>query len=770
MTTVKLEARFVDGFGVAGRAYRADDPGRRFVVELLVNGSATEAAIADRPDDDLRSEGVDDGRYAFLFPLPRSLATSARTIEVRIANRDDVPGVRVEPPAEAKAPPPAGGAVEWSGGLRFTGWLASQPGAPPPAVAAYIDEQLVEEAQALGFRQIGSPRPGPQRSFDFHLPRRYADGQVWRVRFRAQDGRELAGSPVSFLAFADGLETALAPSSPSSPSAGLRARAQLFDRLLPGGAPFSSYSDLRTNFVPRADAAARTRWAVVVLDGDDLQRTLDSVETQTLSDWTCGVLGASDDPFAFAPEDLLAFVEGHATEADWFLFVLAGVALDPGALARFGSAADGGASLIYCDREVEGEGGALWPLALPAFDHERMLEQPYFAPAFALPRATVLAAAQAEIGDVFRLANVAFDDGGGEDAALHLPGPAVRHRPGLLAGGLARFREATRAHLAVRGVAATVNASRRGDGDPFCRVRRHPTRRPSVSIVVPMRDGLAGFRRCVDSLAPAAAKAGAEIVVIDNESREPETIAQLQSLTGRGVAVLREPGRFGFARLCNAGARRVHSDILCFVSPELVALDDDWLEEMVSRHVDPRVGAVGAKTIWPSGLIDHAGFVLGINFAAAPAFRDRPDGDPGYGGCLRCARRTGAVSSACMTTPRALFLDLGGFDSDRYPSALADLDYGLRVSARGHSVIVTPHATLRRDGGDARRDDGGDARLETALRAIRNAWGEALIDDPDYNPLLALSDPPYSALAWPPRALLPRSRRPPIDRRPPAGF
>ena len=766
--SVTVEARFVDRLGIVGHAYQAAEPERRFVVEVLVDGLVTDVTIADRPDEDLRAAGVGDGRYAFLAPLSRVLAESARSIEVRVANRDDIPGAIVDlSEGDAGTAHVAAGAVAWRGGLRFAGWIESLGDRAPPKVAAFIDDELVAEAPAPSWRHTDAPRAGPQRGFDLHLPRRYADGQAWRVHFRSDAGRELAGSPVAFFAFPEGLETAL---SRFAATPGQRLQAELVDRLFPNSLPFSAYPALKPSFVPEPQPESPALWGVVILDGNGLQETLDSLVAQTHADWTCAVLGSPADPFAYEPEALAGFVEGHATEAGWFLFTLAGVRLDEAALARFGAAAEERASLIYCDREIEGGDGTVWPLALPAFDDERMLEQAYFAPVFALPRRAVLAAARSGIGDIFRLANSPFDAGNAGRSALHLPGPAARHRERLLAGGEARFRQATRAHLAARGVSAAVVVEA-NDGEPFCRVRRRSAQPRSVTVVVPTRDRVDRLSRCLEALAPAAARARAEILVVDNESREPATLDVLRGLARRGVRVVRAGGPFRFARLCNAGAAEVQTELLCFLNPGLVALDDDWLEDMVSRHVDERVGVAGAKLIGPGGVIDHAGMVLNVNFAPAGAFRDRLDGDPGYGGALRAAHRTGAVASDCMTTRRDCFLAAGGFDEVRYPAHLGHVDYCLKISASGLSVVFTPHAALRRPDGTVNlRDQGSGAAFQRELSSLRNTWGEALVDDPGYSPLLASSDPPYSALAWPPRDLAPRLRRSPVERRPPKGL
>ena len=69
-------------------------------------------------------------------------------------------------------------------------------------------------------------------------------------------------------------------------------------------------------------------------------------------------------------------------------------------------------------------------------------------------------------------------------------------------------------------------------------------------------------------------------------------------------------------------------------------------------------------------------------------------------------------------------------------------------------------------------DRAGDKamRFERELRNLRNKWGDALIDDPYYNPVLSLDPVPFSALAWPPRRRAPRLNLPPRPVNLPPGF
>ena len=49
-------------------------------------------------------------------------------------------------------------------------------------------------------------------------------------------------------------------------------------------------------------------------------------------------------------------------------------------------------------------------------------------------------------------------------------------------------------------------------------------------------------------------------------------------------------------------------------------------------------------------------------------------------------------------------------------------------------------------------------------------WGDVLMQDPYYNPMLSLDGLPFSALAWPARALNPRFNRPIKAKAIPEGF
>ncbi|WP_461717884.1 glycosyltransferase family 2 protein [Bradyrhizobium liaoningense] len=326
-------------------------------------------------------------------------------------------------------------------------------------------------------------------------------------------------------------------------------------------------------------------------------------------------------------------------------------------------------------------------------------------------------------------------------------------------------------HLDARAVSADVTPQQ-VNLFPAVRIGRAiPHQR--VTVVIPTRDGLPLLRTCIDSIAPAVEFCRADILVVDNDSVDPKTIAYLAGLARRGVRTLRVEGPFNFARLNNHAAATLDSDVLCLLNNDIEASSKDWLEEMLTRLAEPDVGAVGALLTWPGGVVQHGGVVLGMNFAATHAFTDRFGDDPGFLDQLLVAHECSAVTAACLATRRRDYLAVGGMDESRFAIAFNDVDYCLRLRQAGKRIVFTPHAKLvHAESASRGRDDRADrrGRFEHELNLLRARWGEWLNEDPAYNPQLSRDGIPYSGLAWPPGPRAPRYNHLESARDVPLGF
>jgi GT2 family glycosyltransferase len=494
---------------------------------------------------------------------------------------------------------------------------------------------------------------------------------------------------------------------------------------------------------------------------------------QTHADWIAASLPQTAEPTGLQANLARAFLDNDGAECDFVVFALAGTSFTPFALQRIAGAfsAFTNAQAVYTDLDVQSGDGSVWPLAFPAFDYERMLEQGYCAYLFALRRAAAERALNAGGASLYRLFNSILDDGSTSYSDIvHLPGPlATLPEFDKKTAGTALAAAGT-AHLKRRGIAAQTSTLPAGVL-PAVRINRRSIR-PSTTIVIPTRNRKNLLQGCVESIWPAVERAQAEVVIVDNDSTDLDTLDFLTKIKRRGATVLRIPGEFNFPQLNNCAAQAAKSEFLCLLNNDVKALDEHWLEEMLSRIVEDDVGAVGALLMWPSGVVQHGGVVLGPSFAAMHAFNDRIERDVGYGGLLRTAHECSAVTAACMVTRRRNYLEVGGMDETQFPVNFNDVDYCLKLRALGKRIVFTPHAKLLHLESASRGAEStkNNKRFERELQNLRAKWGSVLTADPYYNPILSLDPIPFSALASPARAIGPRINSPPVPTQIPCGF
>jgi GT2 family glycosyltransferase/SAM-dependent methyltransferase len=298
-------------------------------------------------------------------------------------------------------------------------------------------------------------------------------------------------------------------------------------------------------------------------------------------------------------------------------------------------------------------------------------------------------------------------------------------------------RRAIREYLERSGTRAHVEPAPRTDS--FTRVvYAVPDKRPLVSVIVPTRDRADLLARCADGVLTRTDYEPLELVIVDNDSREPETHRLLADL-GKDprVRVLQHPGDFNYAAMNNRAVREARGEIVVLLNNDVDVISSLWLEEMVSHALRPDVGAVGAKLLYPDGRVQHAGVVLGVGHGAGHYFHQASREDTGHFGLLVLTRRVSAVTAACMALRRSVYLDVGGMNETDFPVAFNDVDLCLRIGELGHAIVWTPHAELYHFESATRgapTDVAGLARLGKDAVSLRQRWGSVLTSDPYYNP------------------------------------
>ncbi|HKQ06591.1 MAG TPA: glycosyltransferase family 2 protein [Blastocatellia bacterium] len=271
-----------------------------------------------------------------------------------------------------------------------------------------------------------------------------------------------------------------------------------------------------------------------------------------------------------------------------------------------------------------------------------------------------------------------------------------------------------------------------GPSRGYYRVRRRINDERKVSIIIPTRDRLNLLRRCIHSIESNTAYRNYEIIIIDNDSRQPATMKYLSQSPYR---VITDPGPFNFSRLNNRAARDASGDYLLLLNNDTEVISSEWLSAMVEHIERPEVGAVGAKLLYPKGRIQHAGDILGIGGLAGHA-QQFVEGFTGHGyyNFPNIIRNYSAVTAACLMIRRELFDEIEGLNEE-LPVAFNDVDLCLRLRQLGYLIVYTPYALLYHHESASRGNDVNSAESSY----MRAHWHHELLDDPYYNPNLNMA-------------------------------
>jgi GT2 family glycosyltransferase len=172
----------------------------------------------------------------------------------------------------------------------------------------------------------------------------------------------------------------------------------------------------------------------------------------------------------------------------------------------------------------------------------------------------------------------------------------------------------------------------------------------------------------------------------------------------------------GFAAEANSAARSAGGEMLLFVNDAKPA-SARWLARLTGAMERAGTGAVGPRLIDAAGT-EETGRLL------------RPDRFGPFGFTVEPMRGLGsrtecdALAPACLLTPRALFLELGGF-TESFGAEFAVLDYCFRVRGHGQRVMVDAGATFERLAVDASSTTGTTDRREHDAFAAR--WRDAVV-------------------------------------------
>ena len=280
------------------------------------------------------------------------------------------------------------------------------------------------------------------------------------------------------------------------------------------------------------------------------------------------------------------------------------------------------------------------------------------------------------------------------------------------------------------------------------RTTYHYSDTPMVSIIIPNKDHRDDLARCVTSILEKETYPSYEIVIVENNSEQPEIFDYYDRLSDDPrVRIVNYQGEFNFSAVINCGAGEAKGEYLLLLNNDVEEIDGKLITELMNYGQREDVGVVGARLYYEDETIQHAGVIIGYGGLAGHAFKgfDRTR----YGSLDRiiCAQDYSAVTAACMLTRADVFRNVGGF-SQELAVAYNDVDYCLKVRRMGKLVVYTPYAIAYHYESSSRGyEDTPEkrARYDNEASILRSRWRH-IIDagDPYYNPNLSLDKDDFS--------------------------
>jgi mycofactocin glycosyltransferase len=225
-----------------------------------------------------------------------------------------------------------------------------------------------------------------------------------------------------------------------------------------------------------------------------------------------------------------------------------------------------------------------------------------------------------------------------------------------------------------------------------------------ITVVIPVRDRHDELARCLAGLT-----AMRRVIVVDDESRDPEAVARVAA--GAGASVLRRPVNGGPAAARNTGLAAADTPLVAFLDSDCVP-GPDWLDSLLPHFADPAVGAVAPRIvpheIGRTWLARYEGASSTLDMGERPSI-------------VRPGSRVPYVPGAALVVRKSA---AGiGFAEDMQVGE--DVDFIWRLAAAGWRTRYEPAATMghqhrvRLGAWLARRKDYGTSAASLELRHPR---------------------------------------------------
>lgn len=219
---------------------------------------------------------------------------------------------------------------------------------------------------------------------------------------------------------------------------------------------------------------------------------------------------------------------------------------------------------------------------------------------------------------------------------------------------------------------------------------------PSIDVIIPTRDRVDLVKQCLASIEAQTTYPNYDVIILDNDSVQPETLAFFATTNYR---VVKCPGPFNYAHIVNRGVAHSGADYVVTLNNDTIVDTPDWLEQLLGLCALPDVGVVGACLLDRDERREHESIVI----APYPQHLRTDSNYPHRDHFALAIKDVAAVTGAVQMVERVFWDQLGGMD-EQLKVVMNDVDLCLRALLEDRHVVYTPGVRLFHHVGSSRGD------------------------------------------------------------------
>ena len=254
------------------------------------------------------------------------------------------------------------------------------------------------------------------------------------------------------------------------------------------------------------------------------------------------------------------------------------------------------------------------------------------------------------------------------------------------------------------------------------------------------------LKKCINSILYNNSYNNYEILIIDNNSIEPETFEYFSVISSqKNIRVIDYNNSFNFSAINNYGVLEAKGNVLLFLKNNCEIRDKDSINSMIEHIQKKDVGAVGAKLFFSDNTLNHCGLMLLMSnhrIAGRPSY-GYPETYNGYCGRNNIVHNVSAITDTAMMIRRKVFNEVNGFD-EKLELLYKEVDFCLKLRERGYLILFTPYAKFYyHECFD--KSYGKKTLLRKDMDYFQLKWKKILEkEDPYFNPNLTLDRDDFS--------------------------